>query len=522
MITAFNMKQYMSLAEYRGRPLLRKPGAFYSYLGSLNGYTLLLLIGMLPVKGQEVISLDSVMRDAQMQSLDAYKAKNLFLADYWSFQSYLSKQKPHLLLNFSPIAYNRNYTARYDFETNVEVYRYQQTLNSYSSLSLSQNLVATGGSIYVESDLYRLQNFGDINVTSWNSTPFRIGIYQPLFAYNSYKWQKRISPLIYEKARQEYVQSLQELNIKAVELYFDLLLSSEQMNIAARNIESSVKLCEIGKQRFEIASIQQEELLDLELSKYNAEIEYARAEKLFQKAAFNLRSFLSWPESKAIQPVAPEILQNFQIDTKSAVELAKALNPEIMNLDQRRLEAESALEKARKDEKFKAGLNASYGLNQSANEFNRVYQDPLNQQTIALTLSIPLLDWGDRRGQREVAQNQKEVVDIEVKQAMIDFEQQVILKVIDFNLQARMVESARQADQLARQSFELTQKRFVMGNADVLKLTSSMKAMQLSGENYINSLAAYWQYYYEVQKLTLYDFFNQKPLSASFDEMIHK
>jgi len=121
-----------------------------------------------------------------------------------------------------------------------------------------------------------------------------------------------------------------------------------------------------------------------------------------------------------------------------------------------------------------------------------------------------------------MAQNQREVVEIEVKQAKIDFEQEVALKVIDFNLQAQVVESARQAKELAQQSYELTQTRFVLGNADVLKLTSSMKAMQSASEKYISSLAAYWQYFYEVQQLTLYDFVNQKSLSANFDEMIKK
>lgn len=493
----------------------------------IKNKTIVLLLGLLLagnhiLYGQKSISLEETIGLAQQKSLDAFKARNLFLADYWNYQSYRSQQKPHLYWYITPMTYNRNITTRYDFENNVEVYRQTQTLNSYSSLSLSQNIVATGGNIFLETDINRLQNFGGQNITSWSTTPFRIGFSQPLFAYNSYKWQKKTSPLEYETAKQDYIQSIQNINIKAVSLYFDLLLAQQQMDIAAKNVDASKKLLEIGQQRFEIASIQHEELLDLELSKFNAEIELAQADKAFKKAAFNLRSFLGLSEEQELKSSVPVLPADLRIDSQTAVELAKMLNPNIMGLKRQLIVAESNLEKAKRNEKFTAKLNASYGLNQTSDQFSKAYDNPSGQQMVGLTLTVPLLDWGDRRGQREMAQNQKEVVDIEVKQAMIDFEQEVTLKVIDFNLQAQVVESARQANELAKKSFELTQKRFVLGNADVLKLTSSMKAMQSASEKYINSLAAYWQYFYEVQRLTLYDFVSKKSLSANFEAMIKK
>ena len=472
--------------------------------------------------GQKSISLEEAIGLAQQQSLDAFKAQNQFLADYWNYQSYLSQQKPHLSWYLNPVSYDRRFVSRYDYSNNIDVYRLQQTISSYTYLNLSQNITSTGGNVYLKSNLYRLQNIGEQNTTSWSTTPFVVGFEQPLFGYNEYKWQKKISPLKYEKAKQEYIQSVQDLNIKVCELYFNLLLTKKQMDITSRNIETSKKLYEIGQRRFEIASIKQEDMLDLELSKFNAEIECAQAEKSYQKAAFNLRSILGWEEDKVIEPIIPGIDTILQIDVKSAVELTLTLNPNVLELKQRIIESESTLDQAKKNEKFSATLSASYGLNQSAGNLPDSYKEPLGQQTVNMNITIPLVDWGDRRGQREMAQKEKEVTEIEVKQAMIDFEQEVTLKVIDFNLQAKVVKNAKLADRLAQQSFELTQKRFVLGNTDVLQLTSSMKAMQNASEKYITSLAAYWQYFYEVQQLTLYDFIHQKSLSANFDELIKK
>ena len=241
-----------------------------------------------------------------------------------------------------------------------------------------------------------------------------------------------------------------------------------------------------------------------------------------EKARFNLSSFLGMNNTEKIIPEIPGSLPELIIDQELAFEMAQTLNPEILSLRQKELQAEQTLDRAVKNARFNANLNLSYGLNQSSEELNQVYNDPLDQQMVNVSINIPLLDWGDRKGQKQMAQKQKEVVDIEVKQSMLDFEQEVKLKVIDFNLQGQVVASAAKADTLARQSYELTQRRFLLGKADVLKLTSSMSARQRAREKYITSLATYWQYYYQVQGLTLFDFKNRRTLEEDFKKLIEE
>jgi outer membrane protein TolC len=471
---------------------------------------------------QTPLTLNQVLEIAQDQSLDAFRAKTIYLSDYWAYQSYKSGQLPHLDWDIDAVDYSRSMVSRYDYDNDIDVYREQQTFGSYTELSLSQSIVATGGTISLESDIYRLQSYSDDITTSWSSTPVRIALSQPLFGYNSYKWEKKISPLEFEKAKQEYIQSIQETNIEASQLFFNLILAQVSCDIAKNTVATSDTLYQIGLKRFDIASIQHEELLDLELSKFNTEIELAQAEKALEKARFNLVSYLGMDMDEDIQPEIPEIMNGLYIDQKIAFEFAKRLNPEILELRQDELEAESSLDEAIKDARISASLYVSYGLNQTADNFDDVYVDPIGQQNVSLSMSIPIMDWGDRKGQKQMAQKEKEVVDIEVKQALLDFEQEVKLKVIDFNLQGKVVYSAARANDLAQQSYELTKKRFVLGQVDVLKLTSSMNARQSAHEKYINSLATYWKYFYEVQELTLYDFLNQQTLEEDFEKLINE
>lgn len=474
------------------------------------------------VWSQNELTMHEVMLLARKQSLDAYRTKNIFNASYWEFQSYKSGMLPHLNWYMNPVNYNRRMTVRYDYENNVDVYREQQTLSSYTGLNLSQVITATGGRVFVETDVYRLQNYNSDQVNSYNTTPFRIGLSQPIGAYNSYKWQKKISPLKYEKAKQEYIRSVQQINSKVVNLYFGLLLAHSQKNIAAMNVETAENLYKIGKKRFEIASVQHEELLDLELSKFNSSIELAQAEKDLEKARFNLLSFIGMEAESTIQPVLPGIVDHLQINAGEAWDLTQRLNPEMMGMKQRILEAESALERANRSSRFNADLNLSYGLNQTADNLGNAYRDPLDQQMVSLNVNIPLLDWGNAKGQRQMAHSQKQVAEIEVKQAMLDFEQEVKLKVIDFNLQSQVVQSAVKADSLAAQSYEVTKQRFVMGKVDVLRLTYAMKNSQQAKEAYINSLATYWRYLFEVQEITLFDFVNGVSIDEDFELLINR
>jgi outer membrane protein TolC len=479
---------------------------------------LILMLSATGIMAQTKLTLADAIEIASNQSLDALKAKNNYLYNYWDYQSYKSRQMPHLNWQLNPAVYNRRMTMRYDFQNDIDVYREQQTLSSFTGLSLSQNIVATGGRIYLESDIYRLQNFNDGNITSWSSTPVRIGFNQPLFGFNRYKWEKKISPLKFNRSQQDYLLSSQQVARKATDLYFSYILAKLRCEISKNYVATADTLHQYGTRRFDIASIAREELLDLELSKFNAQIDLAQAEKDLEKVRFSLTSFLGLTDAGEIETVLPGMIDGLLIDLPYAFDMAKKNNPQILRLSQRELEAERSLDMAEKNARFNANLNMSYGLNQTATSINDAYQKPLDQQMVSLNMNIPILDWGDRKGQKLMAQKELEVVNIEVKQSLIDFEQQIKLKVIDFNLQMQVVLSAAKADSLAAQSYELTKQRFMLGKADVMRLNNSMMASQRASEKYINSLATYWRFLFEVQEFTLYDFINNKPLVFDTEE----
>ena len=110
------------------------------------------------------------------------------------------------------------------------------------------------------------------------------------------------------------------------------------------------------------------------------------------------------------------------------------------------------------------------GLSQTAERFNDSFRDPLDQQYVSLTLSLPILDWGRGRGKVRVAKSNVELVNTQVGQAVTDFELNVRKMVRQFNLQAYQVRVASKTDQTAWRRYEVARRMYLMGKSTVLDL----------------------------------------------------
>lgn len=463
------------------------------------------------------VNLTDILDLAIENSLDAFKAKRKYGVDYWQFRSFRSSLLPKINFEARPFTFNRSLVERYDSEQNIDVYRQQQNLNSYANVSINQNIRATGTSVFINSSFNRLKNSGDLNIENYNATPVRIGLIQPLMAFNPYKWQHKTAPLQYQKAKQEFVSELQNINLKTVDLFFNWVLASKKVEIMQENKKSTEKLFKIGKKRYDLGSIEKNDVLNLELDVYNANTDLTQNEQALEKAESALQLFLRGKLPENTAPELPELISNLRIDLDKATALANANNPDILDLRLKKVEAMRDLDQAIKDNRFDLSLTASYGLNQQAETFRDAYGNLLNQEMVSVNFSIPLLDWGERKGKIKTAKMNKEVVDIELQQQGDTFSQDIIQKVADFNIQKELVAGALRASKIARESYRITEKRYLLGNTDYLKLTSSRQAWQSATERYIQSLQNYWKLYYKVQQITLYDFNSQTHIELDFD-----
>ncbi len=469
---------------------------------------------------KKYLTLEEVIEIASQQSLDAFRNENMYLSSYWEFRYFKADRLPVLSLQTTAIDYNRSMQKVYNYDENRDEYKPREDLNSNVSLLLNQNVGLTGGQIFARSELNLSQKLGNDKISSYSSTPFSIGYSQSLNGYNRLKWTAKIEPLKFEKAKKEFIQSKEELALKSNQLFFNLVDAQIEVNIAETNVFNTDTLFKIGQGRFQVGTVTQDELLNLELDNMNANLALTRAKLGVERAVAELNSFLGFPKETKVECIIPIELPELQISPAQAVDLALKNNPEILNQRQRILEEDRKVNAAKSENGVSGDLFALYGLNQNANSIDQVYVDPLDRQRFSLGIDIPILDWGRRKGQLSMAKSNREVVRISVNQEKIDFEQDVIMNVMEFNLQANQVFNTAKADTIAQMGYDVTQQRFLIGKVDVTRLNLARNAQEQARRAYIRSLRSYWNYFFTIRGLTLFDFENDVSLSEDFDQIL--
>jgi outer membrane protein TolC len=464
-------------------------------------------------------TLDEVIQLAREQSLDAMVAKHRFRRNYWEYRSYKAKYLPDLTLRTEFPNFNR---AIKKYQNPDGTYTYiEDNVNTTSlNLDMYQNVSLTGGQLFVSSDLQRIDEFGDNRHHSFLSSPISIGYRQPVLFYNEYKWEKKIEPLKYEEAKKEYLVNMENATIKAVNYFFDLILAQKNLEIAETNYANADTLYKISQQRYKIGTIAENELMQMKLSFLNAGASLNEAKINLKAAKIRLRSYLGFNENVDISLIPPSDVPNLTIEVQKAVEMAKKQNPEMLSYEKQLLQAERDVAKAKAEKGINANLFASFGLTQKADQFGNVYENPQNQESINFGLEIPILDWGQEKGQYKMAKSSREVIKTDIQRSKQEFEQNVALSIMQFNLQDDQVEIKEQADLTADKRYEITKKRFLVGKVDVLDLNVASQEKDVATRNYISSLRSFWTDYYQIRKITLYDFFSDKKLETEYERLV--
>jgi outer membrane protein TolC len=465
------------------------------------------------------LTLDDVMKLAEEQSPNALMAKNRFRASYWQYRTFKAEYRPSLTLTGTTPYYSTAFERVWNSQDTTWDYKSTNILRNLGSLALSQNIGFTGGTIYLNSDL-TLENDFERNTRNYITVPISIGLTQPLFRYNSLRWQKKTEPLKYSAAKQTYLSNIEAVHMQAVMNFFSLALAQSNKQISEMNFANADTLYKIAQGRFQLGTIAENELLELQLSWLNTETARKEAEMNLRDREIRLKSFLGFTDNVKLELILPTEIPPLQVNSQEVLELAKANNPEILNQELTVLTAQSNVAQAKAEKGLNANLIASFGTRDQDRYFDLAYKKSNQQQNIRLGITMPIIDWGLGRGRYKVAQYNLDLAQVTSDQALVDFEQNLILDVEQFNLQKAQVAVAAKSDTVAMRMYEVTKQRFLIGKIAILELNNADTKKDQNRRAYIQALQNYWNYYYNMRSLALFDFLNRKPLETEFEKLL--
>jgi outer membrane protein TolC len=385
-------------------------------------------------------------------------------------------------------------------------------MRNSADVSVTQRVSRTGGTVFASTGLERLDIFGTNKESSYLSNPITVGFSQPIFGFNSFKWDKKIAPLEFDLAKRNYSENMEAVATDAARLFFGVYIAQISVKAAEQDLANADTLYQIAQGRFSVGKIAETDLLQVEISQMGADAALSRATLDLQQSTENLRNFLGIKNAVDFNLIPPIEIPDFGIDVDKALEYALKNRSEILDFERRKLVAEQNVDRAVGENGVDIRVSGRVGLSQTDLTLAGAYASPLDQEQLTLSLSVPIMDWGKAESERQIAESNLKVVQMQVEQDRINFEQNIRLRVQQFDLLRTQAKLAERTYEVSQKNFDITKKRYLIGKIGVTELNIAIAEQEKRRQNYMNALRAFWLAHYEMRALTLYDFMNSEEL----------
>lgn len=386
----------------------------------------------------------------------------------------------------------------------------QEEDRSSGSFSISQPLKWTDATLRLANDIDWRKTTGRVTNASAEETTYSNNLYlsfnQPLFTYNRTKLQLKELELALETAELNHAIQKLQIEFQVTQQFMNLYLSQRSVQIAVEEFDNATESYEIIASKVGAGISPQEELFQAELTQSTARANVQNTQMSYENALDDFKILLGLPLEEKISLMADVRKMMIPVDRKTAIDEGLANR---MELRQRGIDIENALFdliRTGSEDEFRADLQFTYGIIGTAEKFGDIFSNKTQNQSIGLTLNIPLFDWG-RKKHRLAASNAG------LDNSRINYEEQRRQIVTEIRRahrsllnQQTQIDIAEQNVKNARLTHEINLERYK--NGDLSSKDMSFYQEQLSREQLgeVAALISYKIALLDIKILTLWDF----------------
>ena len=481
------------------------------------GAVLIIVLHSPQIQAQTLLSLDSAIHLAQTHSIAAQQVRHNYWDACYQYRLYRKALLPQLSLSGSLPAFNRT-ISKITMPDGSEAFVSQSTGNYAATLNLRQPIPFTGGSFYASTGLQRLDIYMDNTTTSYLANIVNFGISQPIITYNTYKWQKKMEPLALQKAERQYAEVLENIAFQTVVYFFELLETQETLTLKMENKQNSDTLLATARAKFAIGKFTEAQVLEVEVDNLNLSLEIEQLKQELSNRMRILCDYIGMEEDVSLRLQIPETITIVAIDYSKALSEYRENSQAETDHKHRLLQAQSEVARAKADNGFSFNLNASFGLSKNDELFRNIYRNPLDQEQVTLSFEIPILDWGVARCKRRKAENLLANEELAIRQETMDLERKLSDLVGQFNIQNHRLQLAVHTAELSQKRYEITAESYALGKIGFLDFSTAQYEKDNTRITYIQALSTSWQSYYQIRRMTLFDFENGAKVTTELPE----
>lgn len=476
---------------------------------------MLLLLGSLIMistiaRAQRTLKLHDAIAIAQVSSRSIKKSMLNLYGNQRSLDAQRAALKSRFALDITPFDYNRNRSFNNLFST----WNTNETYNSFANLSVSQPIVATDGTISLINRLGYVDNyseFQDVRLKTYSNNLY-LQLDQPIFTYNRTKLQLKELELNLENATISNALQLLSLEQSVTQSFYTFYQRQNSLQISKDEFENQKISYEITKNKVDADLLAREELYQAELNLATSKSTVENNEVLLNNAADDFKLLLGVDLTEEITVEVDIDFVTRETDLNHALQYALANRMELREraIDIERSQFELIRTKALNE--FKGAVSLSLGVFGDNERAPDIYEVPAVNPRVAISFSIPIFDWGEKRARMEAATASREIrtIDLEVEKNNI----MISIRKVYRNLQnlENQILIAEQNVKNANLTYDINLERYKNGDLTSIDLNRFQSQLSEKKSSHADALINYKIELLNLKILSLYDFETQQPV----------
>jgi outer membrane protein TolC len=455
---------------------------------------------------QLVLTMEKAMDIAQENSPDIRTS----LMNLERYQQMLIAQRASLKsrfsLNLSPVDYSK--TRRFD--NRLSQWYTNETFSSSGIFQIDQPILMTDGVVSLinrfawQNNNSQIEGLGNSNKAFSNDLYLQIS--QPIFTYNRRKMELKQIEYDLENANISY--ALQRLNTEKqiTNQFYSVYIAQSNLEISKEELSNAQQSYDIIKNKVEADLAARDELFQAELNLATARSSVEERLVSLEDYKDQLKQSLGLELNTELSVVTDVDVQSISIDQHLAI--TSGLNSRL-ELRQREIEStelDFEMTKTKALNEFKGDISLSLGLTGDNPNFNRMYDNPTQNPRIAISFSVPIFDWGEKKARVRAQEVAMKINELNTHEDKVNIELNIRQTCRSLQNLKIQIQIAEQNVINAQLTYDLNLIRYREG--DITGMDMNQYQTQLSNKkiSYTQSLINYKIELLNLKILSLYDF----------------
>lgn len=428
-----------------------------------------------------------------------------------SLEAQRASLKSKFALTLNPFTYSNSRS----FDNRFSQWYTNESFSSNGTFSITQPIIWTDATVSLNNRFGWQSNVSTSETSNENkafSNDLYLSINQPLFTYNRTKTDLRSIELDYENALINYALRRLSLESTITSSFYSVYTAKNNLSISEAELKDAQQNFEIIKNKVEADLSARDELYQAELNLATAASTVDNRRVSLENAKDDLKQILGIDIDQDVDITAEISAQPVKVDMLTAIHSALGSRLELRQREISRTELDIQMKQIKEMNSLDGNISLSLGIMGDNEKFQKIYEHPTNNPRVAVTLSVPIFDWGERRARIKAQELATKIFDLQTDEERKSIEIAVRRSCRSLkNLETQMA-IAEQSVKNAQLTYDLNAERYRNGELTGMEMNQFQTQLSNQKMSYVSTIINYKLELLNLKIISLYDFENDKAI----------